>query len=214
MVKDRVTQARAAERELAVRYAPAPARARLAALLALDDRLGAIVRRNREPAIAQMRLVWWFEALGALDRGPAPAEPLLRALAAEVLPAGVAGTELADLVDGWEPLIGDAPLDFDAMARDRGGRLFALAARLLGGTDARVAALGEGWALADWAVHWDREDARALAPTRLDAFATAWPRPLRPLGALALLARSDLAGGAPGAPARVGRLLLHRLTGR
>jgi hypothetical protein len=38
---------------------------------------------------------------------------------------------------------------------------------------------------------------------------------LRPLGALALLARADLdPGSRPGSPARLARMLFHRFTGR
>lgn len=213
MVNEAINDRDGPERALVLSYAPSRTRAGLAALLALDDRFAGIVARAREPAIGQMRLVWWFEALEALDVAPPPAEPLLRALAAEVLPAGITGAELAVMVDGWERLLGAEALDPDAFARERGGRLFALAARLLGGSDRRVEALGEGWALADLAKR--HPEATAPARKRLDAaFGSPWPRLLRPLGALALLARSDLAGGRPGAPGRVGRLLWHRLTGR
>ena len=42
-----------------------------------------------------MRLAWWREALQRLDTAPAPGEPVLRELAAAVLPLGVTGTALA-----------------------------------------------------------------------------------------------------------------------
>lgn len=210
------------ERALALSYARTPARAGLAALLALDARLGAIVRRTGDPTIGLMRLTWWAEALAALDAGPPPAEPVLRALAATVGRTGVAGGALATMIDGWEVLLDPEPLDAAALAEfgaARGGRLFTAAAVVLGGKDARVETLGAGWALADLARHLtDREAARAahgLAGERLAAcFGRPWPPRLRALGALGLLARSDLAGGRQGAPGRVGRLLIHRLTGR
>lgn len=213
MVKAAVTDAREAERALALSYAPEPARDALAALLALDDRMGAIVRRATEPVIGLMRLTWWADALAALDAGPPPAEPLLRRLAA----SGVSGAALAGMVDGWERLLDGAPLDLAAFARERGGRLFAAAAGDL--ADDRVATLGEGWALADLAARWSdagvAAEAARLAEERLAAsFGLPWPKALRALGSLGLLARSDLRGGRAGAPARVGRLLLHRLTGR
>jgi 15-cis-phytoene synthase len=206
---------RRAERALALGYAPADARAALVALWALDDRLRQIVLAARDPTIGLMRLTWWAEALAGLDEGPAPAEPVLRGLAAEVLPRGVTGTGLAAMVDGWERLLDPAP-DLAAYAAERGGRLFAMAAKLLGGADARVVAAGEGWALADVVAGWPglATEARALAEERLSRTAGRWARALRSLGALALLARSDLAGGAAaGSPARVGRLLWHRLSG-
>lgn len=204
------------ERALVLSYARIDARAGLAALLALDDRLNGIVARAREPVIGAMRLTWWADALEKLDSAPAPAEPLLRALAADVLPRGLTGAALAGMIDGWERLLEPDGLDLAAHAAERGGRLFAGAARLLGGADARVERVGEGWALAALARERPAAAARAMAAERLaGAWARAWPRALRPLGAMGLLARFDLAGeAAPGSPRRVARLLAHRLTGR
>ena len=209
------------ERALILSYAPAAAREGLAALLALDDRLGGFVRAAREPMLGQMRLTWWFEALEALDTRPPPAEPLLQALAGTVLPRGVTGAALAAMVDAWERLL-TGPLaedDLAAFGRERGGRLFAAAARVLGDADPRVERLGEGWALADLGRRWSDAGTAAQAQQAgrqqlAGMFAQLWPPPLRPLGALALLARADLDGVASGSPRRVGRLLLHRLTGR
>lgn len=215
MVNDPTAGASAPERSLAVRYAPVEARAGLAALLTLDARLGAIVRRASDPTIGLMRLTWWADALAALDAGPPPAEPILTALAE----ANVPGAALAGMIDGWERLLYAEPLDVAAFGRERGGRLFVAAAAMLGGVDDRVPALGEGWALADLSLRHSDDavaaEARALAGDRLrGVFGKAWAAPLRPLGALGLLARSDLAGGQAGSPGRVSRLLVHRLTGR
>lgn len=205
------------ERALALGYAPASARAALVTLFALDARLRRIALVARDPMIGMMRLTWWSDALERLDASLPPAEPLLQALARAVLPVGVTGAALAGLVDGWLRLLeGDS--DLSAFAAERGGRLFALAAVLLGSADARVERVGEGWALVDLGAGWPSlaAQARLLArPALAGAFATPWPRRLRPLGALGLLARSDLdAIGRPGSPRRVARLLAHRLTGR
>jgi len=215
------------EIELVLSYAPADARPGLAALLALDDALAQVLRTTREPAIGQMRLVWWRDRLAALDSAPPPAEPVLQALAAQLLPRGIAGAELAPLAEAWEAFEVADPLDIaalDAFAGDRGGRLFALAARVLGTSDPRTEMAGRGWALADLARHLRRdalaEAARTAARQALEILgAGAWPRRARALGALAHLARMDLAvpADAPvphGAPRRVARLLWHRLTGR
>ena len=140
-----------AERALAVSYAPADRREALVALLALDRVLGRIVAATGEPIVGQMRLTWWHDALERLDSDGPPAEPTLVALAQHVLPV-VAGGELARLIDGWEVLL--EPVDAAALAgfgAARGGTLFALAARLLGGE--AVAGAGEGWALADLSRH-------------------------------------------------------------
>ena len=211
-------EARDPERALALSYAVTGADA-AAAILALDDRLAAILRRTGEPLVGQMRLTWWREALERLDREPAPAEPVLQALAAAVLPRGVTGAALAGVVDGWEVLLAD-PLDRDAMIAhaQRGRVLFTSIARTIDAQDAVIGEAGEGWALADLSLHLldpaARRAAGDLARARLDAALTQrWSRAGRPLGALAHLARLDLRDHRR-SPRRVFRLLFHRLTGR
>ncbi|MBY9061610.1 hypothetical protein K7957_01515 [Sphingomonas yunnanensis] len=204
-------------------YAPAGARDGLAALLALDGRLGAILRTTREPLVGQMRLTWWYEALEALDRAPPPAEPTLATLG-ETVVARVSGAVLAQQVEGWEALL-EAPLTATALelhARGRGGSLFAAAATLLRVPPAEaIERAGEGWALADLTRHLSdpylAAVARTAALTRLsDALGQHWPARARALGALAWLARLDLTWPTrpTGHPARAARLLWHRLSGR
>lgn len=212
------------ERALAVSYAEPATRPALAALLALDDALGQLVRTTREPALGQIRLVWWRDRLEALDDAPPPAEPVLQGIFAELLPRGVRGASLVPMTSAWGPLLEDE-LDMAALRRfgeDRGATLFLAAGLALGaaaGDPVREA--GQGWALADLSLHLSdvkaAEAARALARPLLDAaLAKRWSRRARALGALAHLARLDLEVDRrpPGAPARVGRLLWHRLTGR
>lgn len=214
------------ELALAISYARAPARAALGALFALDATLAQVLRTTTEPMLGQMRLTWWHDALVRLDAAPPPAEPVLQALGGMVLSAGVRSTALAEMIAGWEELL-EPELDEAGLlryARERGGRLFTLAGRLTGVDRTALAPAGEGWALADLALHTgDRplaDRARALARVRLDGAAEAdWPAPARTLGALVHLARRDLAlphGERParGAPRRVGRMLWHRLSGR
>lgn len=214
-----------AERALAISYALAERRAALAALLDLDVTLGGIVRAARDPLVGQMRLTWWFDALGALDTAPPPAQPVLQALAAEVLTRGVSSAALAGMIDGWEALLdadtlGDERLD--VFARARGATLFVLAGRVLGASDGDpLATAGAGWALSDLARHLSDSQAatrsRELARAALNsALALRWSRASRALGALAHLARMDLADvpSPPGAPSRVARLAWHRLSGR
>jgi phytoene synthase len=173
--------------------------------------------------VSRIKLAWWREALERLDREPAPAEPLLQALADHVLPAGVAGAGLAAMEEGWALLLSPEPLtaeELGAYSAARGGLLFAHSAHLLGGGDVPIGA-GERWALADLARHSanvaDAEAALAMAR----AFPTPgrWPARLRPLGMLSALAARDVdqrrTGWEPqGAPARMLRMLRHRLTGR
>ena len=220
MVNDGFTPAdrMAHERRMILSYAAPRRRARLEALLALDDTLAAIPRSTRDPMVGQLRLTWWHDALSALDTRPAPAEPVLRALERDVVPV-VSGAALAAMIEGWEELLDPEPLDEPRLARfadTRGGGLFAAAGAVLGvdpHDPAREA--GRGWALSDLALHVSdpkaAELARSMAAGHL-AVATArrWSRAGRPLGAMAHLAAMAPERGA----ARVGRALWHRLTGR
>lgn len=210
------------EMRLALTYVPAAQRPAVQAILAVDDRLGAIVRTTREPLLGQMRLTWWHDALRRLDEAPPPAEPLLSQLAASVLPAGVVGAALAPIVDGWEALL-EQPLGKDAVRRhgDRGRAMFAAMGTATGTVDDPLEEAGAGWALADLSRHLTHAEAARcaaeLALPLLDrALSLRWSRAGRALGALAHLARLDLTRPdlLPGSPRRVARMLRHRLTGR
>jgi phytoene synthase len=213
------------DRRLALAYVPAPRRAAIGALWRLDATFGAVLAGGRDPMVGRLRLAWWRDALAALDDAPAPAEPLLVALAAHVLPAGATGAELAAMEEGWAAILPGEPLTGETLAlhgERRGAALFALSARLLGGGAVDAEAAGRAWALADLARHSSRpveaEQALAAAGTAV-ADGDRWPRALRPLGMLAMLARRDIRRGSdrferPGAPARMLRMIAHRLSGR
>jgi phytoene synthase len=208
---------------LALRSAPAALRPALAALWALDGALGKVLATGREPMISRIRLAWWREALERLDRDPPPKEPVLEGVATHLLPAGLSGAELATMEEAWLAILGDEPIEAEplaAYAAGRGGLIFDFSARLLGGRIVHLASAGEAWALVDLARHstepHDVEAALAAARTR--PFPRRWPRALRPLGMLAVLAARDLRRGPPaweeaGAPPRTARMMRHRLTG-
>ena len=111
------------DRTLALAYVPAAARPAVEALWRLDAAFAAILATGTQPMISQMRLAWWREALERLDRAPPPAEPVLQALAAHVLPQ-VTGAELAAMEEGWLMLLSD-----DAAGRRRAGSLCGEAGR-------------------------------------------------------------------------------------
>nr|WP_047167393.1 squalene/phytoene synthase family protein [Sphingomonas sp. Y57] len=217
------------ERLLALSYAPAAGRDRLALLWQIDERMGAIVAAAREPTIGAMRLIWWRDALARLDEPglPAPAEPLLSAAAECLLPAGLPGRSIAAIEEGWAALLEDAvpgEAQIIAHGEGRGGPLFALSAALLGAVPEDVGRAGEGWALADLGHRLRDPDARpfarAAAAERLgDVAIDRWPATLRPLGLLVLFARMDAALPSErqrrqGSPKRMFRALAYRLTGR
>lgn len=204
---------------LALSYAPDKSRAALDALFALDTALGNVLRTTREPLVGQMRLAWWREALQGLDASGAPAEPVLQSLADAVLPLGITGRALSEMVEAWEPLLGDIGTgSTDDQARLRGRALFTMAGMALGAApDDPIGDAGEGWALADLAANLSdpalASQARERAATMLaHARRSRWSRNGRALGALALIADRQLSGPIP--PTFVLRLARFRLTGR
>ena len=165
---------------LALSYAPAATRVPLLALLVLDARLAGIVRGSREPMLAQLRLAWWREQLGAGSVSLGGNDPLLALLQSWPGPTPV----LAGLSDGWEAMTGPAPLPDAAFLTLAGARAAAFAA-LAEGPDALR--MGRNWALADIAGHLGdpRERAAALALARGQDWRQArLPRALRPLAVL------------------------------
>ncbi len=161
-------------------YAAAPVRPAWMALHGLDLELESVVAGTTEPMIGEIRLAWWREALQGLDTGRVPKQPLLQLIAAEVLPRGVSGGELAVLEDRWAGLIGSDEVPEAHFSG--GGDLFALLARLAGGDEAQARALGAAWAAGE-----------AVPPGRYAA-------PLRPLLGLTRLAARDAARARAGAP--------------
>jgi len=209
--------------QFALGSAPGAVQPALRALWSLDEALGRVLATGREPMVSRIRLAWWREALEKLDREPPPKEPVLEAVAAHLLPAGLTGAALAAMEEGWVAIIGDAPVEtkaLDLYAAGRGGVLFTCASRLLAGAAADIAAAGEAWALADLARHsTEPHDVEAaVAAGRARAMPRRWRKALRPLGMVAVLAARDLARGPerweePGSPPRTARMLRHRLTG-
>ncbi|WP_076068482.1 squalene/phytoene synthase family protein [Sphingomonas montana] len=210
------------ERTLALLHVPAARRGAIATLWRLDARLGAVVATTTDPSIGAIRLAWWRDALTRLDDAAAPAEPLLQDVAAQLLPH-VRGAELAALAEGWGAIVEGDPDMLDEYGRGRGGVLFGLAARVLGGDVGGAAAMGAGWALVD--LGWGQRDAafRAAALDAAERALAEWdgrtPRGLRPLGMLAVLARRDVAAGPDadrrvGSAGRIAMMLRHRMFGR
>jgi len=204
---------------LALSYAPGRSRAALDALFGLDAALGNVLRTTRDPLVGQMRLAWWREALQGLDATGAPAEPVLQSLTAAVLPLGITGRALSEMVEAWEPLLDDIGTgSIDDHARLRGRALFTMAGMAVGAApDDPVGDAGEGWALADLAANLSdaalASQVRERAATMLtQSRRPRWSRRGRALGALALIADRQLSGPVPAI--FVLRLARFRLTGR
>lgn len=191
------------ERALALTYVPRSARPQVETLWRLDERLahlGASPSQFRE-----IKLAWWEEQLSGLT--PAGhAEPLLGQVARDLLPTLVPA-ELAGLADAWR--FAEEDVFRLKYASGRAG-LFALTARLIG-AEPPAQADSELWARAD--LRRRRPDLVPAEPTQVSP--GRWTKPLRALGALAILAARDLSAPEPEgpSPARVARMAWHRLSG-
>ena len=197
------------DRDLVRLYWPVALRPAFDALFGIDDALGDVVASSTQPALGAIRLAWWRDALERLDTNPPPAEPRLQAVAAELLPRGVSGVDLARISEGWAALF-DEERDVEAIGA-RGAALFAVGARLLGSDDPQVAEAGRYYAIADVA-------RRGLAPVLPNTIAPLrFARALRPLTGLARLGARDLRHGEPfepeATPSRAAALLHHRWFG-
>ena len=178
------------------------------ALFAIDDAMGDVVRRSTQPGLAAIKLAWWRERLEELDEGKIPAEPRLQAAAAELLPRGIKGSELAELEAGWAELLVEEPNAEKAL--QRGPTLFALAARLLQADGAALPIAGRLYVSGDW-----KRRSTAVAGSFVAAELPRVPKRLRPLTGLAALGKRDQTRDEPEGTARSAwTLFRHRLTGR
>lgn len=199
---------------IAVAYTPHRTRPMLAALLALDTRLARSLSGTQEPLLAQMRLAWWREELAIPTEARAAGEPVLCALG-----KSWRGREadLIALVDGWEYLLGEAPLAEEAIAAFAAGRGtgFATLAECSGAASAAGAAAraGRRWALADLAfrVSDPTEQIRCRALYDEIAATERLPATLRGVAVLDGLARRAMARGEPPMTGRGGALSAMRL---
>lgn len=200
--------------ELALAWQPMTGRSTLATLLEFDARLGSVLVRAREPMLAQLKFAWWRDRLAE----PAARRPVGEAMLAR-LTHDWQGSEvvLTGLVDGWEELIGEAPLSAEAISRfaeARGAALGEFAVRSgQGGSRERVEVAGCRWALADFAHRTSNSTeqetafsiARALKPvTRL-------PRAVRGVAVLAALADRAIRSGEPLGSGRGAALAAFRI---
>jgi phytoene synthase len=171
---------------LAVAYTPVAFRPAFSLLLQLDVRFADIVRKAREPMIAQIKLAWWRDAFAAEPALRPKGEPLLQALGAcgDV----IAPSALGDLVSAWELMLGEgewAAQDVEKHAALRGRAIFGSYAVWIGqGCD--VSALSHQWALDALRLEFPSKFV-ALDNQPLPALPKG--RKLRPLSILALSVR-------------------------
>lgn len=189
-----LTEELPAPQRLALTYVSSRTRAANLAVLALDTRLAGILRKRREPMLAQVRLAWWRDMLNAR-----PADWPWGDAVLDLLRTWRDPRALVALVDGWEALLAD-----DLTPRviadfvDGRGLAFAALAEEVGANrpkDAREA--GRLWALADLAANLSQGEERALVVDygRSQPVPPLLPASLRPLAVLAGLASAALERG-------------------
>lgn len=179
---------------------------------ALDARLSRIVAQATEPMIAQMRLAWWRDEL----RKPATDRPNGDAVL-DAIGARWAGDEdaLIAMVDGWEELLREPPLQRDAALRFVEGRAqpFVRCASSADGTG--IVGACKCWALADLAAHSSNAEERDMLLKLGSEVAGHWRglnRDQRGFAVLAALAgRAMKRGGRPLMEGRGAALLALRV---
>lgn len=198
---------------IALAWQPRASRPMLETLFVLDRRLGVLVRRAREPMLAQVRLAWWRERLQELPANRPIGEPLLDEIGAR-WPANAG--ELIPLVDGWEHLLSEPAFSdeaLDGFAEGRGQALAAFA-RLAGAPDdaGAASAVGRCWGLADQAARSQGEQQAVIRELarREPSIRFTSPR-LRGLAVLGGLARRAIDRGEPPMHGRGAALAAIRL---
>ncbi len=171
---------------LAVAYTPVAFRPAFTLLLQLDMRFADIVRKAREPMIAQIKLAWWRDAFATEPALRPKGEPLLQSLGAcgDV----ISSSALQELVSAWELMLGEgewATQDVEAHAALRGDAIFG----------SYAAWIGEGCDVSALSHQWARDALRLEFPSQSVALnnqplpALPKGRKLRPLSILAMSVR-------------------------
>lgn len=214
------------ERDLSLMYAPPAHRPGLRAIWQLDARMRRIFTSGGEPTLRLIKLAWWEERVLALADGEAPAEPLLRRLAALARAEADIVADLGRIAGAWRELPPERPWPpacVDAYARSRGRGLIDGFARVVGtASDERLRLAGEAYAIDDLVgLTVDDDERTALrgqtAERRKTLSGLVWPSAMRPIGMIFALAREDAArdrGSTQGSPRRIARMACHRLSGR
>ncbi len=189
-------EALADEFRLAIAYTASGLRPRLAALLALDQRLARIIAQTSEPMLAQIRIAWWRDTLRLpVDQRP-QGDIVLDALGAEW-----AGQEksLIALADGWEEMLVEPPIPNDAIDRFVTARAEPFAALNEPSSDSKgyehIHLAAQIWALADLLLNTTDPDERAQILTkglRLAEQGGALSRQWRGIAVLRALAQRSL----------------------
>lgn len=126
----------APDRYYASLFAPAAVRADLIALAAFTGEIDRIARHISEPAIGEIRIQWWREALAGSGSGTSSGNPVLDAFADVAKRHSLDPAMIDDFLDAHAHVlhadapVDDAALDFELQIID--GTPFTFAAQILG----------------------------------------------------------------------------------
>ena len=131
------------DRYLAALLSPRPARAGLIALAAFLGEVGRIPAMVSEPAMGEIRLQWWREALTAAPSGAATGSPVADAMRQTMRQHALPELAVLSLIDAYSPSLVPgslaAPGAVDAYADATQRAAFRLAAQILGVPDGAAA---------------------------------------------------------------------------
>jgi 15-cis-phytoene synthase len=143
---------RAADRDryLSTLFAPAERRGALFALYAFNSEVARVRDVARQPLAGEVRLQWWSEVLRGERDGEANANPVASALLATIARYRLGTAELLDLIEARRFDLYDEPMaavaDLEAYLKQTSSTVFALAAKILAGSEAEVVSEPAGMA--------------------------------------------------------------------
>jgi phytoene synthase len=157
------------DRFLATLFVPAARRPALFALYAFNNEIARVREAAREPMPGEVRLQWWREVVEGARPEEARAHPIAAALLEAMQLYRLPPQALAELIDAHAFDLYDDPMPSlahaEAYAAKTASALFAVAARILQGADAPLAAalahhVGIAYAFAEWLRLFPRHSAR------------------------------------------------------
>ena len=140
------------DRFLASLFAPPERRDSLHALYAFNIEVTRVREVAREPLPGEIRLQWWSDVLNGERGEEARAHPVASALLTAITRHDLVVSTLTNLIEASRFDLYEEPMDsvgdLEAYAKSRSSVLFALAAQILGGVGAEIAAGPAGVAYA------------------------------------------------------------------
>ncbi|WP_051630813.1 phytoene/squalene synthase family protein [Afifella pfennigii] len=170
-------KARDLPRYYATLFAPAARRDDLMALYAFAAEAEKVAELVSEPALGEIRLTWWRDALGAALAGEKSGVPIIDRLAPALAARRLSGEALAALTEARQAdLYADPPEDFPELEGRLGetqSSLFQLAGLLLEGEAASLseaaghAGIAYGIAIGLWRFAQERARGRLILPLQV-----------------------------------------------